>query len=457
MKKKMKKLICMLLMCSMMVGLLCGCGESAGADGEGDTTGDKTGKSEKVTITFTGWGELEEKKIFTNIINEFMKSHPNITVKYQHYAGGKSSYMIKMISNIAANKMPEAFYMPTQDFAEWADSGRLMDLTSFIEKSEVYKEGLIWETAENLYRYDKETKSVGTGDALYGLPKDLSVRAIAINKDLFKKNGVTIPDSKTPMTQSQYVELAKKLTSGSGATKVFGTSNYVLDMAVWANGASFLSDDKKTVTINTPEFIEALQWVADLSLKHGVAPSQADIASSSEFQRFCNGRMAMTFIGPWEVATLWSSASFDWDIIPVPVNDKTGQSITWLDSAALCVSATATGAEAQAAYDLIEYISMHEEGQRINYESGQAIPNIVDMAKTEFVELDTKPENRELFVRYLENADERQMKDYYYTMSSEWYEYFEAQVTAVYRGEKTAKEFCSEMQPTLQEMLDGNK
>lgn len=456
MRKKMKKVICMLLMCSMMVGLLCGCGDS-NATGK-DTDGkDKGGSNERVSITFAGWGELEEKQIFTNLINEFMKSHPNITVKYQHYSGGKASYMIKMVASIANNSLPEAFYMPTQDFAEWAESGRLMDLTKYLEESEIYEEGLIWDVAEKMFLYNSETKTVGEDGILYGLPKDLSVRAVAINKDLFKQKGIAVPDAEKPMTQSEYIALAKKLTSGSGATKTFGTSNYILDMAVWANGASFLSDDKKTVTIDTPEFTEALQWVADLSLVHGVAPSQSDVAASSEFQRFCNGRMAMAFIGPWEIATLWNSANFDWDIVPVPVNDKTGKAITWLDSAALCVSATASDAEAKAAYELIEYISMHEEGQRTNYESGQAIPNIVEMAKTEFVEMDSLPTNRKLLVRYLENADERQAKDFYYTMSSEWYDYFESQVTAVYRGEKTAKEFCSELQPRLQEMLDGSK
>lgn len=443
----MKKIICILLACSMMIGLLAGCGNSDAPE--------KTESSDaEVKITFAGWGQLAEKQIYTTLIDKFMEIHPNIKVDYQHYPGNKESYIVKLISSIAGGKMPDAFYLPTQDFAEWAEAGRLKDLQGYLDASETYKEGTIWETAMSLYRYNTESNTVGEGDVLYGLPKDLSVRALAYNKEIFQEKGVALPDPEIPMTWSEYLSMAKKLTSGSGATKVYGSCNYVTELAVWSNGGNFVSDDNQTITIDTPEFIEALQWKADLDLVHGVAPSQAALSTSGEYERFANGTLATMFIGPWDQATLWDSVDFEWDIMPVPVSDTTKKSVTWLDSAALCVSSSTE--EADAAYELIEFICMNEESQRINYESGQAVPNIIEMAETEFLEMEQMPSNKQLFVHYLKTPSACKMKDFYDITNTSWYDEFDTQVTKVWSGEMTAAEFCKDMQPKLQKLLDEN-
>ena len=454
--KSTKKLLSILL-AVMLLGTLigCGAGNSNGEETDVENT-DKSDPEKTVSITFAGWGDLAEKQIYTKLIAAFMDDNPNIKVNYQHYAGGKDAYIVKMVSLIASDNLPEAFYLPTQDFMEWVNAGRLLDLTSYVDSSGTYADGLIWDQAMTMYRYNSATGAIGEDGGLYGLPKDLSVRVMVYNVDLFKANGVETPDPETPMTYSEYISRAQKLTYGSGTEKVYGTGNYVLDMAVWANSASYLSDDYTTVTVDTEEFAEALQWAADLNLKYGIAPNMTD-TSTTDIQRFVNGKMAMMFIGPWQVATLWQSVDFDFDIAPIPVNEATGLSTTWLDSAALSVSASASQEKQEAAYKLIEYISMNEESQRMNYESGQAIPNIIEMAETEFVEMEGVPSNKQLFVNYLSDTDSYRLKDFYYTMNTEWYDYFDSNVSEVYSGKTTAADFVKNIQPHLQELLDASR
>ena len=79
------------------------------------------------------------------------------------------------------------------------------------------------------------------------------------------------------------------------------------------------------------------------------------------------------------------------------------------------------------------------------------------MAETEFVELESMPSNRQLYVHYLKTPEERRMKDFYYTMSTTWYDHLTTQLSAVYRGDQRAAEFLHEIQPTLQEMLDNGQ
>lgn len=369
------------LCCALFLGLFAGCkpaGESR-ASGHSD---------KKEVITFAGWGSLAEKKVFTQMMKEFKKAHPNVKINYQHIPGTQEDYNVKLISNLAAEKMPDVFYIHSDDFFAWADAGRLEDLTPYLEKSSIYEVGKIWDKAMNVFRFDKETKQVGTG-ALFGLPKDLGPWAMVYNKTLFQQKGVSFPDPKVPMTWDTFRETAKKLTSGEGMNKVFGTANFTLEAAVYSNGADFLSADKKTVTVDTPAFAEAMQWVADLSLKDRVSPTPEEDSASGWFQRWVNGKVAMAWMGPWDQATFWDTVPFEWDVMPTPTAPKTGKGVSWLASAALCVSPTSKHKE--TAYALCEYLAMDRDAQTINYQSGQAVPNLVDMAKNDFLQMEKMP------------------------------------------------------------------
>src|SRR5690606_41005266 len=85
-----------------------------------------------------------------------------------------------------------------------------------------------------------------------------------------------------PWTWDEYLAAAKKLTSGEGADKVYGSGPYSLEAAVWSNGADWLNADHTEVTVTDPAFTEALQWTADLNLVEGVAPSPEELSSQGD-------------------------------------------------------------------------------------------------------------------------------------------------------------------------------
>ena len=445
-----KRIVALLLALAMMLVWV-------GCNNDSDTDSSGTGSNGKTTvITFAGWGSLAEKKIFTAMIDEFEKTHPGVKVNYQHVPGTQEDYLVKLVSLLAANKMPDVFYIHSDEFYSWADAGRLENLSPYMEASTVAAETKIWDKALEIFRYDSTTKQVGveTGD-LYGLPKDLGPWAMVYNKTLFEANGVPLPDPEVPMTWSEFVEVCKKLTSGEGVNKIFGTANYTLEAAVWSNGADFLNEDHTKVTVDTPEFAEAMQWVADLALVEGVSPTPEEDSASGWFSRWVNGKVGMAWMGPWDQATFWDSVSFEWDIMPTPVSDSTGKGVSWLASAALCVSADSK--EKQLAYELAEFLSMNADAQTYNYESGQAVPNIVDMAKNEYLQMDKAPANKQVFLDIIENPEKGQFKSVYYTKNTTWYSYFNSEASKVWSGEMTAEEFLAQIQPQMQERLDVGK
>lgn len=445
MKKSIRLTALLLTLVMLLTPVLAGCDDSESPSGN---------NSQTTVITFAGWGSLAEKKIFTAMIDKFEETHPGVKVNYQHIPGTQEDYLVKLVSLLAANKMPDVFYIHSDEFYSWVDAGRLENLTPYMEASTVASETQIWDKALTIFRYDETSRQVGVESGnLYGLPKDLGPWAMVYNKTLFEEKGVALPDPEVPMTWSEFVEVCRQLTSGSGINKVFGTANYTLEAAVWSNGADFLNEDHTKVTVNTPEFAEAMQWVADLALVEGVSPTPEEDSASGWFQRWVNGKVGMAWMGPWDQATFWDSVSFEWDIMPTPVSDSTGQGVSWLASAALCVSATSE--EKQLAYELAEFLSMNADAQTYNYEAGQAVPNIVEMAKNDYLQMDKAPANKQVFLDIIEDPEKGQFKSVYYTKNTTWYSYFTSEASKVWSGEMTAAEFLAQVESEMQARLDS--
>ncbi|MDR3174395.1 MAG: hypothetical protein LBU19_09110, partial [Treponema sp.] len=106
----------------------------------------------------------------------------------------------------------------------------------------------------------------------------------------------------------------------------------------------------------------------------------------------------------------------------------------------------------QAAFDLIAYFTVNETGQRTNYQMGQAVPNIISMAKGEFLQMNKAPANRQEFLDIIEDYGRRYPQEY--TYDTEWWTTFNSEAARVWLGTVTAPQFCREMEPVLQALLN---
>lgn len=417
------------------LGLLAGC-----SGGGGDATGD--GKSE---ITFMGWGSPQEVEVFETMIAQYEERYPDVTVKYLTVPAG--DFATKLQTMMASGQTPDVFYVVPDNLMSYVDSGILANMTDFVADNDLFEESNIWPAA--LATYKTDGTQTGVGDS-YALPKDVGPWALAYNKDMFDAAGIAPATADALWTWDDFVAAAQTLTSGEGVSKVYGTAPYSLESAVWSNGADWLSEDLTTVTVTDPKFVEALQWVADLSLVEGVAPSQEAEESLGSTQRFVEGNIGMMGIGPWSQAQLWEEADFTWDIMPWPVSPHTGKEAVWFGGIGFGVSAKSPHPE--AAMNLAAFLSVNEDAQRTNMEMGQAVPNLIDMTMDEFLTMDTPPANKAEFVRIIEEYGQRptQTKTY----SPAWFSTFSANVAAVYAGDMTAQQFVESVEVEMQKQLD---
>ena len=163
----MKKL-CMLFLFLVLSLVVMACGD--------DSDDNIVNEDGKVVLSFFGWGSAEEQENFQQLIDAFNEENEDIEAVY---TGTDSGSYMNDLKNKGKN-LPDVFYMPDYEFMQWADSGKLLSLDSYVTQEGIDS---MWELSTEMYRYDRDSYTLGKG-SLYGLPKDLGPYAIVYNKDL---------------------------------------------------------------------------------------------------------------------------------------------------------------------------------------------------------------------------------------------------------------------------------
>jgi multiple sugar transport system substrate-binding protein len=454
-----KKMLLLLTLCSLVGLVSCGSSEETGVDG--------LDPNKTYNIEFFGWGSAEEQENFQELVDYYNDSQSIVHVRYS--ATDSSTFMTSLKNK--GNNLPDVFYMPDYNFMEWAQSGKLMkidgDFTGAITEEDT---SAVWPHSVSMYRYDKDSHTLGEGD-LYGLPKDLGPYTLVYNKTMLDDvislsgNAISLPSSEVPMTFSeltQYLLAFKEVTEGTKYEGVFGISSYEIMAAVYSNASDFYKENGRTSNITDPRFSEAIQWIADLCLENGVMPTASQQTSSNGYQRFLSGGCLFTFMGPWDLKAFWNTTNFDFDVIPVAKGNHDDAAATaWLGSVAYCISNYSKNKA--AALDFIKFLSLSEKSSEMNYQLGQAMPNIMTMAENDRVndvgvtdERKKLPEHKQVFVDITKGTDTIKGKNRaaYFCPSSLPYDNLLDSLTPVWNGEKTASEFLASYDAKFQKDLD---
>ena len=404
---------------------------------------------EQTEISLMFKGQPQEQEAYQKVIKSFEAANPNINVKL--ILTSNDEYTAKIQAAIAARKMPDVFYINPGDIKAWVSAGLLLDITKYVEHSNIVKIDNMWALGVNKYRYDG--KKVGRG-ALYGLPKDIGPFALGYNKTMFEKAGLPLPDKDKPYTFDEFINVCKQLTKdtdGDGKVDQWGTGfnvNWVLQAFVWSNGADWIDDTKTKVTINDPKFIKALQYFADTQNVYHVTPSIQEAQTLDTYQRWMRGQLAFFPVGPWDLA-VYDGLKFDYDLMPYPAG-STGKPATWIGSLGFCAAKNTK--HPKEAADLIMYLSGDPKGQQELVDLKVQIPNIKDKAREWAQDSMIKPSNKQEFLDIVNDYGRAFPTEY--TYNAEWYNDFFSNIQPVLDGKITAAEYCKQEQPRMQRLLD---
>lgn len=167
----------------------------------------------------------------------------------------------------------------------------------------------------------------------YGIPDQTTCVAMFYNRSLFKEAGL-IPkaeedgqpfdvaaeaDRVVPKTWEEFIEVGKKLTDVSKGQYAFAMLNTLWWNLPFLNsyGARIISEDGKTCVLDNEAAIQAVKMMASLTSEHKIEAGAWRPGAISPEQGFVNGKYAMIFMGPWNLAK-FKNAKMDFGVALIP-------------------------------------------------------------------------------------------------------------------------------------------
>ena len=314
-----------------------------------------TKSNDKTKITFASWGSQSEIEIIKPILSDFEKENPNLKVEFMHIP---QNYFQKIHLLIASNLAPDVIFINNLHLPIYSDF--LEDLTPYVEK-EVF--------------FEKTLQALTYNNKLYAIPRDASNMVVYYNKDLFNKYKIPYPTNNWTFDDLLNISLKFKQHNVFGISFDEDSTFYL--PYLMSSGGGILSDDLKTIIIDTPNSKSGLLFYANLRNKYNIAPKKFQSASLTMAQMFLQEKLAMQVSGRWLVPKYRKTAKFDWDIINFPKGSY--GSIVPMDASGWAVSKSSKNKE--YALKLVKYLSSKENIKKMT-ESGLITPARIDVANS---------------------------------------------------------------------------
>ncbi|MFC7550797.1 extracellular solute-binding protein [Plantactinospora sp. GCM10030261] len=208
--------------------------------------------------------------------------------------------------SLAGGTPPDVFYLDAARFADYASVGALEPYGDKVSNPDDFYESL-----RQAFTYEGK---------LYCAPKDFSTLALQINTDLWQKAGLT--DADIPTNWETLTAAAQKLKAKGITPLALGDTRDRVGAFMVQAGGWLISEDGKQATADSPENLQALQYVKSL-LTSGLAqyPKQLDAGWPGE--AFGKGSTAMVIEGNWIKGALQTDfPNVKYTVHPLPAGPK---------------------------------------------------------------------------------------------------------------------------------------
>lgn len=399
----------------------------------------------KTHLQLSTWGSAQEMAVLNALIERFEAENPDIAVDVLHIP---DNYYQKLHILIASGQAPDVIFTNSISFPVYAAHGVFRDLSGDLTASESLKADDFYASALQAFHW-----KTPQGEILGAIPRDVSNLVMFYNRDLFRQ--VDLPDPKKNWLWEDFLQTAQKLTvddNHDGRPERFGVSFYAKPPLfwlpwIWSAGGNLLNADLTEIQIQQPEAVKGLQFYADLRNRYHVAPREVESAGTTASQLFLQQKTAMMVSGRWSVPVLREQATFDWDVVPLPVGPS-GKSRVGIDASGYAVSADSP--HPAESFRLIEFLVSCVAIEQVTA-SGLIVPARVDVANADvFLNTAQKPANSRAFVEVIDDGVPTRTP-------SRWNELSEILMLAlqpVWDGKQSAADATRKVAPRLQPLLD---
>ena len=161
------------------------------------------------TLKWALW-DIHSTTYYKPLIEAYEAAHPNVKIEMLDL--GSNDYMTVLSTQLTGgdDTIDVVTIKDIPGYNNLVKAGQLLALNDYAAKSKI-----------DTSVYGGTVEQISVDGKYYGLPFRSDFWLIYYNKALFDKAGVAYPTN--DMTFEQYDALARKLTSGAGADKVYGS------------------------------------------------------------------------------------------------------------------------------------------------------------------------------------------------------------------------------------------
>lgn len=317
------------------------------------------------TIKWALW-DWDKTAYYQPLIAAYQAKHPNVKIDYVDLGSTDYQTMLSTQLTGGADDLDVLTIKDVPGYATVVRAGQLEDLSGYMK-----------DNAIDPAAYSGLIEQITIKNKVYALPFRSDFWVVYYNKDLFDKAGVAYPSN--DMTVAQYDELARKMTSGTGSDKVYGSIFHIWRSTVELFG---ILDGKHTVVDGNYDFLKPWYERAIKLQSDGVVPDYAMLKTSNTHYSapFFNNTVATLPMGTWFAATQIAkiksgeSKSVNWGIVKYPHPDgvKAGTTIATITSLAV----NKQSSHKETALDFLKFVT-GPEGAAIIASTG-TIPALRD-------------------------------------------------------------------------------
>lgn len=291
----MKKLFRAAAVAAVAVLALAGC---AGGDASSPSNVTPTGeiKPREISWLLSRPADGAVINIMKKLAGEYAKDHPGFALNLIT-TPDRPSYIQKLETLAAANKLPELFDTDATPFAQQlAKQGKMVDAEKLLKTLNVYD--TYRPAALDYQRFDD--------GSLYMIPFQFELEFIWYNKALLQKAGVAVPKSLDDIP-AMCTALRK---AGITPIAIDGQDQWPLERYVAyqpfrAAGPDFIQKVKKgEAKFSDPAGQKTVQWMSALGKANCFQDGFSSQGYSDAQNQFTSGKAAMYNIGTWELPSL---------------------------------------------------------------------------------------------------------------------------------------------------------
>lgn len=304
-------------------------------------------KSEDENVVIDFWTLGAEGEYVVQLIPEFEKENPGVTVKVQQIPW--TAAQEKLITAVASNNTPDLCQLGNTWVPQFAALNTIAALDEYVEsslqiKKEDYFEG-IWDT--NII-----------DSTLYGIPWYIDTRVLFYRTDVLSRAGFNHP----PETWADLYEVSKKIKENAGSEDkyaIYLPTNEWAPFVVFGMqaGSTILKDNNCYGDFSGKEFKKAFNYLINFH-KERLAPIGISQVTNV-YQAFRDEYFAIYISGPWNINEFakWMTKDLKdkWMTAPLPSPDNNYPGLSLAGGSSLVVFKNSN--KIDAVLNFIEFLS----------------------------------------------------------------------------------------------------